>query len=70
MSEETPASRLTLDIDRFYATSGCPDRYSEDRKMEPVVSCIEFGAADAGKAQAFLGQLFGWSFHPMCRMPE
>jgi predicted enzyme related to lactoylglutathione lyase len=38
--------------------------------MEPVVSYIEFGAADAGKAQAFLQQLFGWSFHPMGNGPE
>src|ERR1700722_17746841 len=38
--------------------------------MEPVVSFIEFGAADAGKARAFLGQLFGWEFHPMGNGPE
>ena len=38
--------------------------------MGSVVSFIEFGAGDAGKAQAFLVQLFGWDFHLMGTGPE
>jgi predicted enzyme related to lactoylglutathione lyase len=33
--------------------------------MSSVVSFIEFGAGDAGKARTFLEQLFGWDFHLM-----
>lgn len=38
--------------------------------MKPEVSYIEIGAGDAGKARAFLGQLFGWDFHLMGAGPE
>jgi predicted enzyme related to lactoylglutathione lyase len=34
------------------------------------VSYIEIGAGDAGKTRSFLGQLFGWDFHPMGTGPE
>jgi predicted enzyme related to lactoylglutathione lyase len=34
------------------------------------VSYIEIGAGDAGKARAFLGELFGWDFHVMGTGPE
>jgi predicted enzyme related to lactoylglutathione lyase len=34
------------------------------------VSFIEIGAVDAGRAGAFLGQLFGWDFHLMGTGPE
>jgi predicted enzyme related to lactoylglutathione lyase len=34
------------------------------------VSFIEIGAGDAGKARAFLAQLFGWDFHSMGDGPE
>jgi uncharacterized protein len=38
--------------------------------MGSEVSFIEIGAGDAGKARAFLGQLFGWDFHVMGTGPE
>jgi predicted enzyme related to lactoylglutathione lyase len=38
--------------------------------MKPHVSYIEIGTADAGATGAFLGQLFGWEFHPMREGPE
>jgi len=38
--------------------------------MKSNVSFIEFGAEDAGKSRAFLGQLFGWDFHVMGAGPE
>jgi hypothetical protein len=38
--------------------------------MKSEVSYIEFGASDAGKASAFLGELFGWDFHLMGKGPE
>lgn len=42
------------------------------RKIEvrSELSYIEFGAGDAGKARAFLVQLFGWDFHLMGTGPE
>jgi predicted enzyme related to lactoylglutathione lyase len=38
--------------------------------MKAEVSYIEIGAGDAGKAEAFLGKLFGWDFHPVGGGPE
>jgi uncharacterized protein len=38
--------------------------------LKAEVSYLEIGAGDAGKAGAFLGQLFGWDFHPMGSGPE
>ena len=38
--------------------------------MSSVVSFIEIGAGDAGKARAFLVQLFGWDFHLMGKGAE
>jgi uncharacterized protein len=38
--------------------------------MKSEVSYIEFGAGDAGKARAFLVQMFGWDFHLMGPGPE
>ncbi len=38
--------------------------------MGSEVSFIEIGAGDAGRAHAFLEQLFGWDFHVMGTGPE
>ncbi|HLN04596.1 MAG TPA: VOC family protein [Bryobacteraceae bacterium] len=38
--------------------------------MRSELSYVEIGAGDAGKARAFLGQLFGWDFHLMGGGPE
>jgi hypothetical protein len=38
--------------------------------MKSEVSYNEFGAGDASKARAFLGQLFGWDFRLVGKGPE
>ena len=38
--------------------------------MNPTISFIEFGATDATATRGFLGQLFGWDFHPIREGPE
>ena len=38
--------------------------------MNSTISYIEIGADDAAGARAFMGQLFGWDFHPIGAGPE
>ncbi len=44
--------------------------FLEEIQMSSVVSFIEIGAGDAGKARVFLEQLFGWDFHLMGKGAE